>query len=54
MQQQCVYFHTTKNLSESNEILKQEGMQIILKTNSLYLDFEDMNEEEQKKLVKRD
>jgi len=52
MQQQCVFFHTTKNLAESNEILKQEGMQIILKTNSLYLDFEDMNEEEQKSWLK--
>jgi len=52
MKQECVYFHTKLNLAESNEILEQEGMQIILKTNSLYLDFEDMNEEEQKSWLK--
>jgi len=52
MQQQSVYFHTTKNLSESKEILEQEEIQIILKTNSLYLKLEDLTEEEQKSWLK--
>ncbi len=47
MQQKLVYLHTDKNLKETEEILKQQGMEIILTTDSLYLNFSDMTEEEQ-------
>ena len=47
MQQQLVYLHTDKNLEETEEILKQQGMEIILRSNSLSLNFSDMTEEEQ-------
>ena len=52
MSQQCVYFHTEKTLKETEEILKQQGMEIILKTDSLRLNFSDMTEEEQLSYLK--
>jgi len=52
MQQKLVYLHTDKNLKETEEILKQQGMEIILTTESLYLNFSDMTEEEQFSYVK--
>jgi len=47
MQQQLVYLHTEKNLEETEEILKQQGMEIVLKTNNMHIYFSDMTEEEQ-------
>jgi len=47
MEQKLVYLHTDKNLQETEEILKKQGMEIILKTDSMRLHFSDMTEEEQ-------
>jgi len=52
MQQQLVYLHTEKNLYETEEILKQQGMEIILKTNSMSIYFSDMTDEEQISFLK--
>ena len=52
MQQKLVYLHTDKNLKETEEILKQQGMEIILMTDTLYLNFSDMTEEEQLSYLK--
>ena len=47
MEQKLVYLHTDKNLKETEKILKKQGMEIILTTDTLYLNFSDMTEEEQ-------
>jgi len=47
MQQQCVYFHTSKSTEETAEILKQQGWEIIYKSNSDDIDFNTLTEEEQ-------
>lgn len=52
MQQKLVYLHTDKNLKETEEILKQQGMEIILKCDSIHLHFSDMTEEEQLSYLK--
>jgi hypothetical protein len=48
MQQQCVYLHTYKDLDEAEKILRENGMTIILKQNSTYIDVSEMNEEEKR------
>jgi len=52
MEQKLVYLHTDKNLEETEEILKKQGMEIILFTDTLYLNFSDMTEEEQLSYLK--
>ena len=52
MQQQSVYLHTNKNLEEAEQILEQEEMEILLKTDSMYIDFSDMTKEEQSSWIK--
>ena len=52
MEQKLVHLHTEKELKETEEILKQQGMEIILKTDYLSLDFFDMTEEEQVSYLK--
>jgi len=52
MQQKLVYLHTEKNLEDTKEILKQQGMEIILKTKYLSLSFSDLTEEEQLSYLK--
>ena len=52
MEQKLVYLHTDKNLKETEEILKKQGMEIILKTDSMRLHFSDMTEEEQLSYLK--
>jgi len=47
MQQQCVYFHTGKNTEETAKILKQQGWEIIYKSNNDDIDFNTLTEEEQ-------
>lgn len=47
MQQKLVYLHTEKNLEQTEEILRQQGMEIILKTNRMRLSFSELTEEEQ-------
>ena len=48
MQQQCVYLHTFKNINEAEKIMKENGMTIILKQKSTYIDVSEMNEEEKR------
>jgi len=52
MEQKLVYLHTDKNLKETEEILKQQGMEIILISDSLQLNFSDMTKEEQLSYLK--
>jgi len=46
MEQKLVYLHTTKELAETEEILKQQGMQIFFKSEDAEINFSDMTEEE--------
>jgi len=46
MKQQCIYLHTTKDLAETEEILKNEGMQIVFQSDDAEIKFSDMIEEE--------
>ena len=48
MQQQCVYLHTFKNINEAEKIMKENGMTIILKQKSTYIEVNEMNEEEKR------
>ena len=48
MQQQCVYFHTFKNIDAAERILKENGMSIILKQKNTYMDVSEMNDEEKR------
>ena len=52
MEQKLVYLHTDKNLEEAKQILEQEEMEILLKTDTMYIDFSDMTEEEQSSWIK--
>ena len=52
MQQKLVYLHTDKDLKETEEILKKQGMEIIFKTDYLTMDLLDMTEEEQVSYLK--
>ena len=46
MKQQCIYLHTTKDLAETETILKNEGMQIVFQSDDAEIKFSDMTEEE--------
>ena len=46
MEQQLVHLHTTKDLDQTEEILKEYGMEIIFKADRFYLKLSQMNEEE--------
>ncbi len=46
MQQECLYFHTEKIMDETNDILQNEGMEIIFKADSIWLDYNELNEAE--------
>jgi len=46
MKQQCIYLHTTKDLAETETILKNEGMQIVFQSDDAEIKFSDMIEEE--------
>jgi len=46
MEQQLVYLHTTKDLDQTEEILKANGMEIMFKADNFYLELSQMNEEE--------
>jgi len=46
MKQQCIYLHTTKDLAETEEILKNAGMQIVFQSDDADIKFSDMTEEE--------
>jgi len=48
MEQKLVYLHTEKNLEETEEILKQQGMEIIVQVPTAYLSFDELTEEEKK------
>src|SRR3989304_2046093 len=52
MEQKLVYLHTDKNLEEAKQILEPEEMEILLKTDTMYIDFSDMTEEEQSSWIK--
>src|SRR3972149_7539327 len=52
MEQKLVYLHTDKNLEEAKQILEQEEMEILLKTDTMYINFSDMTEEEQSSWIK--
>ena len=47
MKQQCAFLHTAKGLKEAEEILQKEGMEIILKTTSMQINYSDLTEAEQ-------
>ncbi len=46
MSQQSVYFHTEKNLCETEEILAKEKMEIIFRSDDTYLSIHNLNAEE--------
>jgi len=48
MSQQCVHLHTEKELDATKEILEKQGMEIILKSHTAYLPFDELTEEEKK------
>jgi len=48
MSQQCVHLHTAKELDATEEILKNEGMEIIVQVPTVYLSFDELTEEEKK------
>ncbi len=48
MSQQCVHFHTNKELNTAEDILKMEGMEIIIQSNNATLLFSDLTDEEKK------
>jgi len=48
MSQQCVHLHTKKELNATEDILKNEGMEIIVQSNDATLPFSDLTEEEKK------
>ena len=52
MEQQCVYFHTDKELAEAEEILKNEEMQIIISSVSATMRFDQLTEEEIRSYIK--
>jgi len=51
MSQQCVHFHTTKEIDETEDILKKQGMEIIIKSNSATIQFSDLTDEEKKSYI---
>jgi len=46
MKQECVYFHTEKDLKQTEEILAKEKMEIIFRSDDTYLSIHDLNAEE--------
>src|SRR3972149_11341167 len=48
MQQQCVHFHTNKELNAAEDILKNEGMEIIIQSNFAHVTFNELTDEEKK------
>jgi len=52
MEQKLVYLHTSKQLSETEEILKNQGMQILFKSEDAEIKFSDMTEEEKSSWLK--
>ena len=51
MSQQCVHLHTTRELDETERILKMQGMEIIVQSNHANLRFSDLTAEEKKSYV---
>ena len=52
MQQQCVSLHTNKDLKETEQIFEKEEMEILLKTNEMFINFSDMTDEEKISWIK--
>ena len=52
MEQQCIYLHTTKDLAQTEEILKKRGMEIVFKSEDADIKFSDMTEEEKISWIK--
>jgi len=52
MQQQCVSLHTNKDLAETEQIFENEDMEILLKTNEMFINFSDMTDEEKISWIK--
>ena len=52
MQQKYVFLHTEKNLEETEDILKRQGLEIIFKHDHIYLQIHELNEEEKISLIK--
>jgi len=52
MQQQCVSLHTNKDLKETEQILQKERMEILLKTDEMFINFSDMTDEEKISWIK--
>jgi len=52
MQQQCVSLHTNKDLKETEQIFEKEEMEILLKTNEMFIYFSDMTDEEKNSWIK--
>ena len=48
MQQECVYLHTFKNIQEAETIQKENGFVVITKIKDVYLDVNEMNDEEKR------
>jgi len=48
MKQECVYLHTFKNLQEAETILQENGFAVISKLNDIFLDVNEMNDEEKR------
>jgi len=46
MKQECVYFHTEKDLKQTEEILVKEKMEIIFRSDDTYLSIHNLNAEE--------
>lgn len=46
MKQECVFFHTEKSLREAKNILKNEKMQIVFRSDNVQLKLSDLTEEE--------
>jgi len=52
MEQKLEYFHTNKDLKQTKEILTKEGIEIILSSNTMYINISEMTEEEQNVWIK--
>ena len=46
MQQQTIYLHTEKNIEQTEKILKSDGFEIVLKSDSVQLTISDLTKEE--------
>jgi len=51
MSQQCVHLHTKKELNATEDILKNQGMEIIIQSNNATIQFSDLTDEEKKSFM---